>query len=127
MKNNGSRYVLAKARMRHSKGDRLGRRGMFQEHFVYLPRRDVFTTAVNHLFLASCEVEVALLIDAPQVASPEPAVGECRAVGFGIVDISRGHIGTADDDLTGFICGKQVALLVIRGPNVTAGYINNAE
>ncbi len=60
--------------MRNPEGDGLGHRRMRQEDLVDFARGDLLPAAVDHLFEAPGEEQVAVVIQESEITGPEPAV-----------------------------------------------------
>ena len=58
---------------------------MREQHLVDLARRDLLAAAVDQLLEAPDQRQIAVGVEKALVAGAEPAVGERRGVGFGIV------------------------------------------
>src|SRR5216683_1234710 len=95
------RDLLAPRWMRDSKGDGLLHRRVALEHLVDLARRDLFTAAVDELFDAADETQVAGAVKRALVAGAKPPVHERVGVGLRIVLVPVHHIGPANADLAG--------------------------
>ena len=74
--------------MGDGEGDNLGDGWVVEQDLVDLARRDLLAAAVDDLFEATCEAEVALVVLRALVAGANPAVGEGVAVGFRIAQVA---------------------------------------
>ena len=107
------RDLLTPRRMRHAEADRLGHRGVREQHLVNLARRDLLAAAIDHLLEPSGQRQIAVLVEESLVAGPEPAIDERRGVGLGVVLVPADHVGSLDDDLAP-LAGRQVPALGVH-------------
>ena len=66
-------------------------------------RVDVVAAADDHILGAAGDPQIAVSIDAAEIARIEPAVGHESAVVVCGIDVARGHAGSADQHRTDFI------------------------
>jgi hypothetical protein len=84
-----------------------------QQRRLDVGRVDRVARALDHVLDASGEVQRAALVEAPDVAGAEPAVGgERRARRGRVAEVAGEHVGTADDDLADLPCGDRGAGVV---------------
>src|SRR6266851_10267295 len=95
------RDLLAPRWMRDSKGDGLLHRRVALEHLVDLARRDLFAAAVDELFDAADEAQVAGAVERALVAGAKPPVYKRVGVRLRVVLVPVHHIPPPDDDLAG--------------------------
>ena len=106
------RHLLAELVVWHGEGERLGHRGVRREHVVHLQRGELLAAAVDQLLEPTGETEVALLVEDPLVAGPEPAVPEGLRVGLGIRLVAGGDVRPADGDLAHLPARQRLPFLV---------------
>jgi len=85
---------------------------MTQESLIDFGWRDLFAAAIDHLFKTSDDRDEAVAVDAADVTSSEPTIGESGGIRFGIVDIAGRHARPAHDDLAELVGGQDVPLVV---------------
>jgi hypothetical protein len=83
-----------------------------REHVIHLQRRELLAAAVDLLLESTGEPEVALLVEDPLVAGPEPAVPEGLRVGLGIRLVAGGDVGPSDGDLAHLPARQLLPVLV---------------
>src|SRR6516162_6735600 len=106
------RHLLAELVVWHAEGEHLGHRRMRREHVIHLQRGKLLAAAVDLLLEPTGETEVALLVEDPLVAGPEPAVPEGGRVGLGIRLVAGGDVGPADGDLAHLPARQHLPFLV---------------
>ena len=94
--------------MRHGEGDDLRHRRMIHQHLVDLERRDLLAAAIDDLLQPAGDAQIAVLVEHALVAGVEPAMGEGRGVGVGVVLVARRHVRSANDDLAGLARFQQL-------------------
>ena len=105
--------------MRDADDRRLAHAGMLVEHLLDLARVDVVAAADDHVLLAVDDVEVAVVVDAPDVAGAEPAVGVDRGRRrVGTAPVALHHVVPADGDLAAV---QQAHLDAVHGQADRAG------
>ena len=87
--------------MRRRERHALGDRRVEQQNLVNLPRRNLLAATVDHFLQPPGDEDVAVLIEVPLIAGPEPAVDESAGVGVGVGGVARRHALAADRDLPG--------------------------
>src|SRR5580700_12089765 len=91
--------LLAQGGVRQADHGGLRDRGMLVEHLLDLSRVDVVAAADDQVLFPVHDVEVAVGVDAGQVAAVEPAVADRLGGGLGAVPVALHHVRPADDDL----------------------------
>src|SRR5439155_24682644 len=92
--------------------DRLSYRRVGEGHCVNLTRCDLFATAVDQLFQAADQRQVAIRVKHTLVTSAKPAVREGGGVRLGIVVVTVGHVRPLDHHFALSTNRKQSTCLV---------------
>ena len=92
-------HLLAQARVRNRKRGGVDDAGKRAQHRVDLRGRDLVAAAVDLLLDATGEMELAGVVEVPEVAHPEPAVDEARGIELRIVVVAVEHLRPAHLDL----------------------------
>jgi len=85
-----------------------------------LGRVDFVAAAIEHVFFAVMDGDVALGVHAAQIAGFPPAIGEVEGVGLWIVPVAGDDVGAFFPDFAALPDGQFLALLVagsvVKGP-----------
>src|SRR6195256_878780 len=85
---------------------------MIHKSFVDLAGRDFFTTAIDDLFEAASQTNVAVGILDALVPSAEPPIYEGLGVRFRVILVAGRDAVAANDDLTDLLRAQEIAGLV---------------
>src|SRR4029453_15910993 len=111
LERHGGADLLAELGMGDPDDRALAHRRVLVEHLLELPRVDVVAAANDQLLLAVDDEEVAVLVDAPDVAGPKPAIGgQDLSGGLRSAPVARHHVVAADGDLADLAGGNLPAL-----------------
>src|SRR5262245_17830622 len=81
-------HFLAQPRMGHGKGYSLGYGGMIQKHVVHFLRCNFFSTTIDELLRTAGDKQIAIRIEVPLVAGPEPSMHKGMSRGRGIIVVA---------------------------------------
>jgi hypothetical protein len=112
-KHDGGDDILPEPCIRDAKNRRLGHGGMAHQDLIDLVRHDLLPAAVDDLIAPPGEVEVAELVQDPQVTGAKPPAGEKRGrIRLGIIQITRENPRPAHGDLPAFVLADRIATLI---------------
>src|ERR1700730_1636293 len=109
---NGRGHVLTKLVVGHGERHDLQDRRMIHKSFVDLAGRDFFTIAIDDLFEAASQTNVAVGILDALVPSAEPTIHEGLGVRFRVILIAGRDVVAANDDLADLPRAQEIAGLV---------------
>ena len=105
-------HLLAVRLVRHADDRDLGDGLVGHQHFFQLARVDIESAADDHVLQPVDDVEVALLVQAADVARVEPPVADRFSRRFGPLVVALHDVVAADDDLAALADGQAIVLLV---------------
>ena len=117
----GGGKILAQGGMGYGKGHRLGYGRVLQQDLVNLPRRDLFTAAIDDFLDPARKEKVPFLVKIPFIAGAEPALDECGPVCCRIVLVAPHDVRTANDDFAFLARGKRFPCWSITATSGPAG------